>query len=307
MWVSNKCWTYGCELECSDWDTAQGLPEGFQRSPDYTIVNSNGIAAQPNPKIYSLGGEINTPPTNSIETQMRVIERLFKSVQVGPVNHRTNLHLHIGVPGLKDDLAALKQLQRYIHLELPKVINLIEPIPKGVTAAEKKRERRRKVSHHTFLSTTRLARQLNANSCKEFFELEVPRSKAGQVMWHAQPRVCVNLRQLLQTETIEFRHFPGTNDISLIGNCFLWCRNFLKAAINFDSIEKLYKKYQAMIPWAFPTFPSFNLGLEIGYQATAAHNGLNQEQILHNIDLIQKGKFHDSTEYAIALAKAEGR
>lgn len=304
MLVSNMPWTYGCELECSDWDTAQGLPEGFQRSPDYTIVNSNGIAAQPNPKVYPIGGEINTPPTNGINEQIQVIDRLFKSVKVGPVNHRTNLHLHVGIRGLQDDLNALKKLQRYIHMELPKVIDTIEPIPKGVTAAEKKRARRRKVSHHTFLSTTRLAKQLSARSCKEFFEIEVPRSKAGQVMWHAQPRVCVNLRQLMQTGTIEFRHFPGTNDTQLIYNCFLWCKEFLKTAFNDLPIEKLFTHRNHR--WAFPEFPAFSLPLEVGYQATAAHNGLTQDQILHNIDLIQKGTFHGTTEYSIALTKAEG-
>jgi hypothetical protein len=296
-------WTYGCEHELSDWVTTWGLPEGFQRSPDYTIVNSNGIAAQPNTKVWPIGGEINTPPTESINNQVDCLDQILERHGTKiTINHRSNLHCHVRVPGLKEDLKALKQLQRYVHEQLPSVINMIEPIPVGETLAEKKRERRRYVSHHTFLTQHRLKKQLAAESVQEFFENEVPRSKSGAVMWHAQPRACVNLRQLLQTDTIEFRHFPGTVNRQLLKGCLTWCRDFLLAAFTDRAAVDLLSQTLPL-----PQFPEFDLALEVGYQATASNNGLKRAEIEQNIQLILKGKFHGSEAEERAFAKAEGR
>ena len=67
-------------------------------------------------------------------------------------NHRSNLHLHVRVPGLIDNLELLKRIQFYIHILLPTVIDAVEPMetPSGegdYYLAHKKRCKRRKVSH----------------------------------------------------------------------------------------------------------------------------------------------------------------
>ena len=294
-------WTYGAEHELADWDSRLGLPQGFARSPDYTIVNSNIIAAQPNPKVYPFGGEINTPPTTTPQGQADCLGMILERHPDCTVNHRSNLHVHVRVPGLKNDLGLLKQIQKYIHSELPAVLNLVEPIPIGQTPAEKKRERRRRVSHHTLLTPKRLSYQLAASTTKEFFEREVPCSKAGKVMWHAQPRLAVGLRQLLQTDTIEFRHFPGTLDVVELATCVHWCREFVLYAIRGQPLLQLWEKY-ASAP--FPAFPLFDEEVEIGYQATASHNGLSQTQIKQNIQLILQGEFYASSAYQEASERA---
>jgi len=295
-------WTYGAEHEFSDWDAWTVLPKCYARSPDYTIVNSNGIAAQPNPKLYRYGGEINTPPTD-MDGQVECLTKIVDMLPECSINHRSNLHIHIRVPGLIGSLETLKNLQVYIHTELPKIIDLLEPIPKGTTLAEKKREKRRRVSHHTFLTKQRLEKQLQAGSVKEFFELECPKTKDGKVMWHAQPRLAVGLRQLLQTDTIEFRHFPGTLEESELYVCLNWCRDFLVWALEKRPIKNLWKNYEYS---DFPQFPEFDEELEIGYQATASHNGLSQSQIKIAIGLILRGEFNGTQIYKDARARARG-
>ena len=292
-------WTYGVEHELANWDCNECLPSGCSRTPDYTIVNSNGIAAPPNPKVYGYGGEIITPPSASIYTQVQYLDLIKEWFPKAAVNYRSNLHIHIRVPGLKDDLKLLKKLQYYIHQWMPKLLPQIEPIPIGLTPAQKKRERRRKISHHTLLTNTRLLKQLAATTTKEFFENEVPRSKVGKPMWHAQPRLCGNLRQMLQTDTVEFRHFPGTLDGVLLHDSFIWCEHFLRAALQgVDPPDPAEYK--------FPKFPKFNEEQEIKYQATAAHNGLPQKEIAANIKLILKGEFSGSEAEASATALASG-
>jgi hypothetical protein len=303
-------WTFGCEHELADWDSLETLPKGFARSPDYTIVNSNGIAAQPDVRVYRYGGEINTPPTSGPEGQVSCLNQIRNQFPMCSVNHRSNLHVHIRVPGLKDSLKHLKQLQAYIHQELPTVIDLIEPIPRGGTPAARKRAKRRRISHHTLLKAERLKHQLEATTLQEFFEREVPRTKAGKPMWHAQPRLAVNLRQLVQTDTIEFRHFPGTLNPFELVTCIRWCSEFLLAAFEGSSLLALYQdKYKPRYNhrYKFPRFPGFKEALEVGYQATACHNGLNRTEIVNNINLILEGKFHGSHAEQIAIAKSEGR
>lgn len=293
-------WSVGCEHECADWNAKFKLWDGFKRSPDYTIVNSNGIAAQPNPKLYQSGGEINTPPSAGIYGQIKFLEMILDLRPAVSVNHRSNLHCHIRVPGLKDNLKLLKQVQLYIHEQMPKYLNLIEPIPVGQTLAEKKREKRRRVSHHTLLTKQRLEHQLAAKTVKEFFEREVPATRTGKPMWHAQPRLAVGLRQILQTDTVEFRHWPGTLQTTELSACFNWCCAFMKAAVIGTELpaEKLME--------GLPKFPDFNEELEIGYQATASHNGLKQSEIKNNIRLILEGKFDGSEAKRIATARARG-
>lgn len=295
--------TFGAEHEFGDWDTELGLPTGFARSPDYTIVNSNGIAAQPNPTVYRYGGEVNTPPTDTPQGQVACLERVLAMHQGCVVNYRSNLHVHIRVPGLKSSLLMLKVVQEYIHRELPNIIDLLEPIPRGQTDAERKRERRRRVSHHTFLTNSRLQRQLAATTVQEFFELEVPCSRAGRVMWYAQPRLAVGLRQMLQTDTIEFRHFPGTLDSEQLLTCVEWCRDFMLAALDAQPLRSVWQRYARR---RFPTFPAFCHDTEVGYQATASHNGLNQAEIIRNIELILNYRFHGSKAEREAAARACG-
>lgn len=294
---------FGAEHEFGDWDTCVALPPGFARSPDHTIVNGNGVAAQPDPRHYRYGGEINTPPTVEPEGQVGALGEVLATHPDALVNYRSNLHIHVRVPGLRHSLPHLKRLQEYIHRQLPLVIDLIEPIPRGRTLAERKREKRRKVSHHTLLTPERLAGQLAAPDVASFFEREVPRSRTGQVLWHAQPRLAVGLRQLLQTDTIEFRHFPGTLGAGPLLTCVEWCRDFLLAAFRSEPVAVVWRHYQYHL---FPAFPPFEYETEVGYQATAARNGLDRAEIDRNIDLILGGRFHGSREYQEAAQRACG-
>ncbi len=123
-------WTYGCEHELADISLDVALPKGYGRDiKDYTIVNSNGIANDPSGKLYRFGGEINTPPTDTIEGQSACLAEIIRQQPSAKVNYRSNLHVHVRCPGLKDDLALLKQVQRYIHETMPKVFPVVEPIP----------------------------------------------------------------------------------------------------------------------------------------------------------------------------------
>ena len=293
-------WTYGAEHEFANLPRNEPLPKGYKwDTRDVTIVNSNGIANDPSGELYAFGGEVNTPPTRSIEGQVRCLQTLVARYPMAEVNYRSNLHIHIRVPGLKDDLKLLKQFQRYIHEHMPKAFPIIEPLPRPTVfefpdsielKGASRRWRRRRVSHQSLLSAKRLAHQLEARSVAEFFNWEPPRDKKGKPMWHAQPRLCVSSRQLLQTDTVEFRHFPGTLNTKELHNCLRWCREFMICALQDLPIK-------ALLDWAhkqqWPPFPKYVHWQECCYRATVHDGTLTKDQIKQNIAKILEGTFDE--------------
>lgn len=282
--------SYGAEHEWADHPLDRDPPPGFGRDvKDITIVNSNGIANDPKGKFYRFGGEFNTPPTDTIEGQVGCLTQLKETYPEATINYRSNLHLHVRIPGLKDDLQALKLFQAHIHEHLPDVLaTVIEPIPtpgfmfssvpadssySGTEWLEgaKRRFRRRRVSHQCFLTEKRLALQAQAQTIQRWFELEVPQTPEGKPMWHLQPRCCVSLRQLLQTDTIEFRHFPGTMNENQLRVAFNWVKSYTEHALEGIGIKHLARDYEGV---NLPKFLPYHHDVECGYRLTC-HDGTN--------------------------------
>lgn len=290
--------TYGAEHEWADWPLFRTLPEGYGRDrKDITIVNSNGVANDPTGKFYRFGGEINTPPTTTLLGQIDCLQELKNLLPEATINYRSNLHLHIRIPGLKEDLEMLKQIQLYIHENMPLCFPIIQPMPRPKREENEslesynghlRRWKRRKVSHQTLLTKKRLELQLSANTVEKFFNSEPPQSKAGKPLWHCQPRLCVNLRQLLETDTIEFRHFAGTLSKEELETCLCWCFDFIMAALKNKPIQQVLAKYRTV---PFPKFPKYDHELERRYRATVHDGTIPKNQIVANINAILKGTF----------------
>lgn len=307
--MSTEGRTYGVEHEWADWDVRTPLPEGFSRDTrDYTIVNSNGIANDPTLRYYPYGGEICTPPTDTIHGQVLAMHQLQELLPTATVNYRSNLHVHVRIPGLRDNLYALKSIQRYIHEHMPAILEVIQPLPRPGPAQAAQRSgadrlysedewlegarlrwRRMLVSHQTLLTPRRLAHQLEAQSVTEFLEREVPWSeKKGRPQWQCQPRLCVNLRQLLETDTVEFRHFAGTMDSLEVCTALHFADRFLTAARAAAPIEEL-------LAWCrtqqWPRFQPYQHWMETRYRATAHNGKVDKQAIATNINLILENKW----------------
>lgn len=289
-----KGWTYGAELEFADIKQSKGLPEGFGWDKrDVTMVNSNGIAVDPKGISYKRGGEINTPPTKTIKGQVAKFNEILEWFPEAAVNYRSNLHVHIRVPGLSSDLNSCKRIQRYIASD-PGYLDVVEPIPKPepdqYPSQEEydgamRRYKRRLVSHHKTLPKNAFTRQQKATTMEEFFDAEAP-FKDGKPMHHLAPRCAVNLRQMKETDTIEFRHFPLTLDPDKFQACLRWCRDFLFAALNGgEKPTDLFKNGD----YDIPTFPEYVHWMEIGYRLTVHDGTVKREKIEDNIAKIRDG------------------
>jgi len=274
-----KGWTFGAELELSDWPRHEPLPvRGMGIDVrDVTMVNSDGVAVDPTGKLYALGGEIQTAPTSTPEGQAAQLMDIMRKWPQTKVNYRSNLHVHVRVPGLRENLPLLKKLQSYAHRWLPEILPLIEPIPEPVSpsswpdkaeyAGARKRWARRRVSHQKLLSAERLKLQLTARSPEEFLDLEYMDHQTGRLHPAIHPRLCFNLRQLWETDTIEFRHFPGTINPEELRAAVTWCSEFLVMAMS-DTNPMDYAAYVGDAR-VLPRFEDYDHWLETGYQMTS--------------------------------------
>lgn len=126
--------TYGYELELGDVARWREVPEHFGKweYAETDIVNLHGehagIACDPMGVSPSMGGEINIQPARSVgELTDRVIGCIdwFSNEGDSPtascVNHG---HVHIHVPGLREDIAALKRLTVAIQNHQHDIIRL---------------------------------------------------------------------------------------------------------------------------------------------------------------------------------------
>lgn len=303
MKYDNRLWTYGAEFEFSDWPRDRELPAGGWSldERDVTMVNSNGIAVDPKGISYRFGGEFKTPPCSSSSSLAELLAGLLKVYPECAVNYRSNLHVHIRVPGLRDDLAMLKRIAFFNWTHLKGLLeDLVEPIPRPTTkeypkaedfAGAMRRYRRRRVSHHTVIPLQRVSHQLEATTVDQFHEFEVPWShKLKAPQWQCQPRQAVNLRQLRETDTIEFRHFPGTLDQAELRVAADWCCDYLRCAMEeHDDPRLMFKELYA--DRQFPTFQPYVHWMEKRYRATVLDGTLPRSTVEKNIKDILAGRF----------------
>lgn len=127
--------TYGFEIEWGDIDRKMPIPKelGSWEYCETDIINMRtpyrGLASDPKGINPPVGGEINMMPTKTWQQQVDNIMKVKELFEVhgspptaGCVNHG---HLHIHVPGLTEDIDALKRLMRYIkdnqHITMERV------------------------------------------------------------------------------------------------------------------------------------------------------------------------------------------
>lgn len=273
---SKTRWTYGAEFELSDFP--QSRPHRWRTDLDWTMVNSNGIAVDPSGRVYKFGGEILTFPTTCASGVSDQLSEFIVKFPEASVNYRSNLHIHVRVPGLRGDLGKLKKLQMYNSRWLPILLPIIEPIPAPLRSeyldskewlGARKRYARRKVSHQRIMPDEIVSRQLAASSCTQFFDAEAIYQPTGKLLWATKPRCAVNLRQLLVTDTIEFRHFPGTCDPLKVFTAVCWCRDYLKAAFDDANALELLQTVYSDKPW--PKFHPYIHWMEERFLVTNPH------------------------------------
>ena len=129
--------SYGCELEWSDVDRRVDIPTelgswegpkiaGYYMGSEIDIVNTKGkwkgVGTDPLCMTCQVGGEIHTQPSRFIETQLFRVMRILDLFPVANAACPNHGHIHVGVPGLLQDLELLKNVFRYTRINQENLI-----------------------------------------------------------------------------------------------------------------------------------------------------------------------------------------
>lgn len=275
MSIDPAQWTYGAELEWPDVDVRTPLPPGWGWSrTDYTVVNSNGTANDPLHRHMLYGGELNTPVTHCPDELLYTTEQVWRLLRPGH-NYRSNLHIHVGVPRLAEDLPLLKQLADYTWRHLPQLWPHIDPLetlleaqptPDAQQAAAARLQHSQRSRHYT-TSAARHAQRMQATTVEQFLAAEVPTAKNGRPAWHLASREAVNLRALRKHGTVEFRCFAAPRAPLHMAAAATFAQQWLLAAFTNADPLPIATGYGALLPRQVP----FDLALEQGWRYTNFH------------------------------------
>jgi len=249
--------SFGVELELPDIDTSVELPEelGVYDKQDYTIVNNCGVANDNLKKYVLIGSEINTTPTDSVVGQIEIIEQIYKLFKT-KTNHKSNLHIHVGVEGMIHDWRIIKEFQYFINAYEDLVYRIIDPLPVPTSQLMHDRLKHVKKSHQTQLSKNAKRIIATAHNHSQI------RNALG--VGRISRRAGINLKSIYSNGTIEFRHFFGTDDLRGYASALLWCENFVKS---FLSKRNPFHNYDSM-KLQIPRMAKWNEALQLGFDYT---------------------------------------
>lgn len=242
MTYDPKTFTWGFEMEVGDVDRRLPLPEhlGKWEFSETDVVNQHepyqGVASDPLGLEPPFGGEINVRPTKTWKEQVeRIFEILdfYKSHGNQPtascVSHN---HVHVFVPGLKEDVPALKRLIKYIRDNQHIVADRIHAFRLHPDMSSTKTAKT-----YLKLDCGRLMPDYMCNNLINLttdFEHFIKLHAAGKdgVSMGRPFRYAINTYCMKHTGTIEFRCFRNSYDRRELEDSFRFVEAFIDAALN---------------------------------------------------------------------------
>jgi hypothetical protein len=234
--------TYGMEIEWGDVPRSMAIPEelGSWEYSERDIINLRepykNVCADPLGESPPFGGEINTKPSKTWQEQVDryfELKNMFENSGHAPtVGATSHTHIHCRVPGLRDDIDALKRLTKYIKENQAITVDHVYGFfdhneMKGAKGAKMylKFDGGRLMPDYMSDNILNLATDFNS-----FIKMHAA-GKDGVSM--GRPfRYAINMYALKHVDTVEFRLFRGTLERDELESCFRFVQDFLYAALN---------------------------------------------------------------------------
>ena len=238
MNYNKDSFTWGYEIEWGDIDRTKEIPAhlGSWEHAETDIVNLyepyKYIACDPLGLEPPVGGEINTKPTKNWQEQVaRImnIKALFDKPSASCVNHG---HLHVFVPGLKNDIDALKRLVKYIKDNQADTIEACYQFYNGASMNKAKGA----TNYLKFDGGRPMPDYMCDNIINTAVDFDhfIKLHAAGKdgISIGRPFRFAINLYCMKHTGTIEFRCFRSSINEDEIWSQFEFVEKFIDAALN---------------------------------------------------------------------------
>lgn len=281
--------SYGMELELSDIDSSIDIPDilgywegskvnGYNQSSETEVINTlginRGLAIDPLRETCTVGGEINVFPTVGIKAQYVRIQEILELFPEKNPNHISNTHLHVHIPELMD-FETLRRFTKYCLMNQKEAIHLTYYIePKENAQYMKETEH---YYYHNYDRKLLNFLMVEVNECRNMEDLKdlflnntvlypnhhIKNNTSGT------KRADINLYNLINNKTVEFRMFRSTCNMKEILSILMFVERFCTEAISETPTHLVdwVKEYR----FSFPQVP-FDEELHQGYINTKHSN-----------------------------------
>lgn len=287
--------SFGAELEWSDIDRRVDIPEdlgswegpkiaGFNLGSELDIVNTKGewkgVATDPLCVSCPVGGEIHVNPSYTLDSQLvRIMKimNLFDVVNVACPNHG---HIHVGVPGLRDNLELIKNVFAYTeqneldvleaccgfskkeHDDILNDPTLSDWVKEYLIVGDAKRINP-DLYKHVSNSTTIKKVMSWISTCKA---VDFDWVTGESILTDNSHRTTINLFNLTKANTIEFRVFRASINPVEIYSTLLFSQRYVEEALKGTKGKPVSEILQEG-NFRFPRL-NFNSELAQGWQKT---------------------------------------
>ncbi len=225
--------TFGMELELGDIDKRTHIPltlgawegkyiDGYHIGREEDILNilgsSAGVAVDPNAKMTVMGGEINVAPTLTAKGQFNRVMEIFNHFPHPTITHLQNFHCHVHVPKANEDLALLQKIAVYIEYNQEAFVQATVLDSFDISSFQNFSSfnvfTKDVITHSRFIPLETFSGIRNADTIENALE-ELDHScfgwdGAGEFYDLKTSRAAINLKNLMNNKTIEFRSFRAS-------------------------------------------------------------------------------------------------
>ena len=270
--ISDK-FTYGLELEVQDIDITIMPDEylGSWNAIEYGIVNSDGTTNRCNNK----GGEFNLKPTDSIKGQIELLKKFKETYPLASAGYRDVTHIHIAIPGLKDDIDALLKFFVYVEDNMDFILKyLCPPFPEPKREDYPTNPDFKRAKWFYYRKSSWFRHRVPQDRVQEILKATTPNEFYVKHFWFNEDygkyeklanikRAAINFMSIFYHGTVEFRFFTATVNLLEIEDFYEFCDQVTRAALwdHSMTIEKIWNSRE----WKIPPFPPMSQWLEKSY------------------------------------------
>jgi hypothetical protein len=284
-----ETFSYGFELEIGDVPKGMELPEewGEWEWAETGIVNQIGsywgVAADPRGENPPVGGEINTQPTagwrKQAENLVSILDHFRDQGYTPTVSCVSCGQPHVHVPGMTEDIEALKNLTRYIKDNQDDFLKAVSQFQYDPRMKQTKQGLRylRDECGGTLRPEWQSDNILNLATDFDSYIFQHMAGKNGTS--RGRPlRHAINTYCLKHTKTVEFRSFRATVNEKHFHDSFKFVERFMDAALNGGpSVKEILSEYD----YEFPPF-EYDHDLYVSWEKTKwpAERGIKKRRFL---------------------------
>lgn len=271
-------WQVRAELEWPDAITAVP-PSGWRWSDVcFWIVNSNGVANDPQRRLVKFGGQLHTPVLRDSCELYTQSAPLFERLSPVP-NYRSSMRVGVRVPQLQTDLAALKQLADYTRRHLPRLWSRVDPVH-GMLDVGVHDHDANKGAHRRLIATLRARHflmpeadhrlRMTARTVPDFCSVETLAVPAGRGprAWSPAMHESVDLRQVSDNGWVTFRCFAQACSARQLQTAARFAVGWIAAALDDVDPGETVRECEDGLPRQKP----YVHAMEQGWLATNFHH-----------------------------------